>query len=670
MNNTSARRAYAGLAAVTASLALAAPAQAAAIRPLVAGPTVQASAAPGGTFTAPLSVTNTDTAAVAGASIWFGGIDGYASTSRFGNCAYDLLGALRSCDFDQTLAPGKTYRADLPLRAPADAYAPGAMTARFEWLAGLSGSGPWTPGDGETLRLVEETTPAPATRVSWQTVEINIIGTHGADLVAQGAKAYGAAGDLVQVKAGVRNNGPATLNWDTSPGVVVVTIPPGTSVQTVPAGCSIVGADKAHYSCEAPKLFRVGAAYSWSFGLRIDQVIQGASGAVEVNPACQCQRFADDLDKTNNTASLVVNPAPTAPGDRDTNPPVVSATGLTEGQWLGQYGSATPVWSDDVAVTKVQVLVDGEITRTYEGTLPREVAVLPPIQVYLQDARVTIRAFDAAGNSGERSTLVHVDLLSPTATVTPAFGARFGGVVTFRATDVSPDTTRIEFMDQSGRILARSDAAPWTMTWDTRGMNGDLYVSLRIFDRADNVRFGGGYYSIDNAGPVVSALTPTNRTLVRGSVRTSIRVSDPSGLRSARVTGGRPTSSPLTWTLTPRAQGNVTVEWVLTDKLGNTTVVRRVVVNDTVAPALRLTKAPANNAKLTKKTTLAAAASDKNGVARVQLLVNGKVVATDATSGYAFTLDPKKYGTKFTVQLRAYDRAGNATTLAKRTYRR
>ena len=87
-------------------------------------------------------------------------------------------------------------------------------------------------------------------------------------------------------------------------------------------------------------------------------------------------------------------------------------------------------------------------------------------------------------------------------------------------------------------------------------------------------------------------------------------------------------------------------------------------------PTLKLTKAPATNAKLTKKTTLTASAVDKYGVARVQLLVNGKVVATDTKAGYVFTLDPKKYGKKFTVQIRAYDRAGNVRALATRTYRR
>jgi hypothetical protein len=66
----------------------------------------------------------------------------------------------------------------------------------------------------------------------------------------------------------------------------------------------------------------------------------------------------------------------------------------------------------------------------------------------------------------------------------------------------------------------------------------------------------------------------------------------------------------------------------------------------------------------------ASAASDRNGVGRVQLFVNGKVVATDVKAGYAFALNPKKYGKNFTVQLRAYDRAGTARTTGKLHYRR
>jgi hypothetical protein len=46
------------------------------------------------------------------------------------------------------------------------------------------------------------------------------------------------------------------------------------------------------------------------------------------------------------------------------------------------------------------------------------------------------------------------------------------------------------------------------------------------------------------------------------------------------------------------------------------------------------------------------------------------VVAADKKAGYTFTLNPKKCGKKFTMQLRAYDRAGNVAYGSKRIYRR
>jgi hypothetical protein len=68
--------------------------------------------------------------------------------------------------------------------------------------------------------------------------------------------------------------------------------------------------------------------------------------------------------------------------------------------------------------------------------------------------------------------------------------------------------------------------------------------------------------------------------------------------------------------------------------------------------------------------TVTASASDKSGVARVQLLVNGKVVATDTTAAYHFTVNTSTYGKTLKVQLRAYDEAGNVTTTSARTWYR
>jgi hypothetical protein len=54
----------------------------------------------------------------------------------------------------------------------------------------------------------------------------------------------------------------------------------------------------------------------------------------------------------------------------------------------------------------------------------------------------------------------------------------------------------------------------------------------------------------------------------------------------------------------------------------------------------------------------------------VELLVDGKVRGADTKAEYRFTLTPATYGRTFTVQLRAYDQAGNVAYSEKRTYRR
>jgi hypothetical protein len=94
------------------------------------------------------------------------------------------------------------------------------------------------------------------------------------------------------------------------------------------------------------------------------------------------------------------------------------------------------------------------------------------------------------------------------------------------------------------------------------------------------------------------------------------------------------------------------------------------VIVDNTAPAASLRSAPKDKAKLTKTFSVTANASDKNGIGRVDLLINGKKVSTDYRAGWGFSINPKKYGKSFTVQLRVYDRAGNSKLTAKRTYRR
>lgn len=753
----------AAVAAITLSPAVATPAQATA-DVLIGGAAQKLSAAVGESFNVTLSVTNTGATTVDGVAVYFGTTWGFEPTSQFSNCVYDANG-LRACTFDQDLAPGKSYRLVVPYRVYADAYAPGGLNGQFHWMP-LSAYTPpsGSAGGGGRLAIQEGDRLGESPAGSWQLVDVDVTGTNGADLVAVGTTLSGRVGDVVDATVGVRNNGPATLDWTltgTSPGLVRVTIPGGTSVVTVPAGCGLAGAEEqsqngvAQYLCETATLFKANTTTNWKFGLKIDSATSGAAGSVEVNPACQCQRFSADLDKSNNTAQLMVN---AATGNADVTAPSIDDTGIVEGQLVPAILNFRPTVSDNVAVTKLETVLNQRPAVACASGLCRVQTTSLGSDI---DATITVRAFDAAGNHSEKSTVVHVDNVLPTGALSPAAGSSMrSGTMTVTVTGLQPDTAKVTMLDGGTRT-----AAPWTFTWDAADkatpptfvitdragnsitrfsryivddeapvidrvdftgsyssnrldlgggwvgafsfvkatisdespiartewwVNGVLTstdplfywiatnitaptaaVEARVWDAAGNNASRSFVVNIDQTAPTM-VVSPAERALIRGSSYvTALNASDRSGvaytgLQDPVYAGGTVTSVRLT----AGKDGTKTLTWLAIDELGNYTYVKRTVIVDNTAPSLSITSWPKNNAKLTRTVTLKASTADRNRVAKVQLMVNGKVVATDTKAAYAFTLNPKKYGKKFTVLFRAYDRAGNVKNSTKRTYRR
>jgi len=105
-------------------------------------------------------------------------------------------------------------------------------------------------------------------------------------------------------------------------------------------------------------------------------------------------------------------------------------------------------------------------------------------------------------------------------------------------------------------------------------------------------------------------------------------------------------------------------------ELGAFTVSLNAAAADNTAPAVRITKAPKNKAKVSGTVKIYYTGSDKYGIKNYQLLVNGKVVQTHTSTANPFTFVASKYGKNITVQVRAYDVAGNVTNTAKLSYHR
>ncbi len=304
------------------------------------------SAKPGGSFDTQATVHNSGTTTAHGAVLLIDGKYGLEMTKRYSNCLYGDLGAAL-CTFNTDLAPGQTYRFSpaLAFGVSSDSLAPIDEQVSADWmtpqdwadlkatLARLGATGqPDTPGTQGVLSLMQVSAQSrmasgPQTDTNpddnfafW---EVQVTGTNSADLAAVGATSTGTAGATVPVKIGVKNNGPATV-WNAGGreaiNVPLVTIPDGTTAVGVPANCAPGTADGSNgplgkagahqYVCFDTTLAKAGETVWFAFTLRIDRVIDNATGSVVLYGPAEHERnqWTGDTNQSNDTASILINP--------------------------------------------------------------------------------------------------------------------------------------------------------------------------------------------------------------------------------------------------------------------------------------------------------------------------------------------------------------------------
>jgi hypothetical protein len=294
---------------------------------------------------------------------------------------------------------------------------------------------------------------------------------------------------------------------------------------------------------------------------------------------------------------------------------------------------------------------------------------------------VHVHVTDRAGNTREYPGY-QIDNTPPTIHDLTGFRGRAGRVS--RATrldvplsggvnhvEVRVDGTLLESWDGGHTATSYGTTTGMGIDYDFGPTPRTATVDVLARDVAGNVATRTFTLIVDPTGPTITSLTPANGALVRGStIYATIHATDPDGVAFADLNGCYCTSGPDKLFMAAGADGRKTLVFRVYDNLFNITTVTRTVTVDNTRPALAITSAPKNGARVKGTVKIKAAATDRNGVARVELLINGKVVARDVTAGYSFAVNPKKYGKKFRVQLRAYDRAGNVTTTSTRTWHR
>ncbi|GIE33393.1 hypothetical protein Ait01nite_064380 [Actinoplanes italicus] len=183
----------------------------------------------------------------------------------------------------------------------------------------------------------------------------------------------------------------------------------------------------------------------------------------------------------------------------------------------------------------------------------------------------------------------------------------------------------------------------------------------------------------DTGLPTATGYTPAANAKVRGNVAvTPTGLADGwSGIRNVDIYvdgkwHGWDYVAPFAPTLrTNGRNGPVKVQLRVYDKAGNNIwLPARWYTADNIIPAVSVTKAPANKAKVKGTVKVYAKASDKSGISKVQLLVNGKVVATDTKAGYVLSFKVSSQSKTMKVRVRAYDKAGNVRYTTIRTYYR
>jgi hypothetical protein len=217
------------------------------------------------------------------------------------------------------------------------------------------------------------------------------------------------------------------------------------------------------------------------------------------------------------------------------------------------------------------------------------------------------------------------------------------------------------------------------LPWSVEVPNGKTTMTVRVRDKVGNVAVLTRTVTVDNDRPVITGTT-TAGSVVRGSFKVSLggyRDASPfitfeASLDTATHMRSYAQENSRTVTIDSRevSDGKYTLGWHAWDAAGNEGIIKRSLIVDNKTPTVSITRAPKNGAKVKKKFAIAVKASDTYGIAKVQLLVNGKLVATDYRAGYALAVNPKKYGRKFTVRIRAYDKAGNVRYTSARTYKR
>jgi len=267
------------------------------------------------------------------------------------------------------------------------------------------------------------------------------------------------------------------------------------------------------------------------------------------------------------------------------------------------------------------------------------------------------------------------DRAPPTASITaPASGATLTGPVSVAAS-VGDDVgvSRAELWLDATTRLATWFGSPYSTTWDPRTVApGTHQLTVRAFDAAGNQGVSPPVavnVVRDTTPPAVAFASPVDGAVISGAPTMRVTSSDDVGVKvvdyylDGTWIGNSYVAPDYSFYLPTRSfpNGPHAVEARASDAAGNVGVARVLLTfaNDVTPPVVSILL-PAASAIVSGVVGIDAAASDDVGVIRVEILVDGAIVATKTAAPYGASWDSTSQANgTHSITVKAYDAAGN-----------
>ena len=354
----------------------------------------------------------------------------------------------------------------------------------------------------------------------------------------------------------------------------------------------------------------------------------------------------------------------------DTEPPSVTITEPLDGAVFGT--TEITVTADVVDESEIDSVVSTP-AGIDESSLPAGGVTVTGTVPLLSEGlnTITVSATDTAGNTGGASVMVMRDTLPPEVTVTsPPEGAVVGDNPVNMSVDVN-DATAMEVT--IGSEVFSLDSGSHTVNTSLTLVEGENAVTVKVVDEVGNETLVIHHLTLDLTAPIVTIDAPANNALFGPGDETIAVTATVSDLSATEAVFSPqnvpdppydlPAGGGIASGTVDLAEGPNTVIVTATDETSREGAASITVTLDTVSPDVEITS-PEDQDAVSGTIEFEAAADDPEpgtGVARVDLLMDGAVIASPTETPYGIDYDTTLADDGWhTFTAAAYDGVGNS----------